>query len=307
MRAQAFAFAVLALLGAVPASSRPAPERPESARRVAPDTPKAAVRALVQAYNERSVRKLEALMSADYRFHISAGDTLSRYFLNGLDRRTEMGSAKVLFEGLVVDGKVVKRPAERITITLGRLEEGADPEHPDSMSHYRVVVAHKLGFSIVDDDTMESLPADQVFCLVRGDVAQRLDGQPGLANRWYIRRWLENLTAVEKRLAGIDGHCEEAADPAVGTPAGVFGVRALDSPLCATLDVACDLPSAEPATLEVFDLQGRRMAKQVLRPTAPGTVRIQAGAGARFAPGAYWLRLTQGRRPASKRLVLVAR
>lgn len=302
----AFAFAALVAAPAVPSSSadaaRTPPARPEVRARMVPNTPRAAIRGFADAYEAGSSEQVAALLSADYRFHFSAGDRAGEGYLNGFDREHELKAVAGLFGRL---------GAMRIRIAVGGMEEGADPEHPDSLSHYRVVVARRFAFDMRGDSgqVTQSLPADQIFYMVRGDVAQRVDGQPGGADRWYIRRWMEDVHFVEQQLAGTDGHCEEAEMLAAGAGAlaGVLAVRALEVPLCPTLEVVCDLPRAAPATLEVFDLQGRRLAKQVLQPSAPGPVRVQAGSGQRFAPGAYWLRLTQAGSPPGKRLVIVAR
>jgi len=314
LRVRPLVFACLAVvalaLAPAPAPASPATARHESRPSVAPATPRAAIRSLADAYESRSVERLGGLFSADYRFHFSSGDRAGAGYLNGFGRDSELRAANGLFNGVHND-RVDRPGVKRIRMSVGAMEEGADPEHPDSLSHYRVVVVHKLAFDIrvTDDETNQSLPSDHVFYLVRGDVAQRVEGQPGETGRWYIRRWMENIREVEQQLAGTDGRCEEAEKLAVdaGALAGVLAVRALDVPLCPTLDVVCDLPVAAPATLEVFDLQGRRLARQVLNPVAPGPMRVQAGSGVRFAPGAYWLRLTQATRPPGKRLVIVAR
>ena len=301
-----FAFAALVAAPAVPATAADAARaprtRPDVRARVVPSTPRGAIRGFAAAYEEGSSERVAALLSADYRFHFSAGDRAGEGYLNGFDREHELEAVAGFFGRL---------GGMRVRVTVGGLEEGADPEHPDSLSHYRVVVARRFAFDMRDDSgqVTESLPAEHIFYLVRGDVAQRVDGQPGGADRWYIRRWMEDVHFVEKQLAGTDGRCEEAEQLAAegGALAGVLAVRALDVPLCPTLDVVCDLPRAAPAALEVYDLQGRRLAKQVLNPTAPGPVRVQAGSGQRFAPGAYWLRLTQAGLPPGRRLVVVAR
>ena len=71
MRVDSFMLVILALLVTAPASARPVPERPERARHLVPDTPRAALRCMAQAYNDRSIERLGALLSADYRFHFS--------------------------------------------------------------------------------------------------------------------------------------------------------------------------------------------------------------------------------------------
>lgn len=291
-------------------SGHPAPPQPGAQGKpfVPPTTPKRAVEALGKAYSNRSTRAFEGLLAADYRFHFSDGDSAGVGYVNGLGREAEVRSARELFEGGSNDGRI--QQADRIVVTVGEMEEGPDPEHPDSLSHYRVVTAHRMSFEMyfTASDTLMNLPADQIFFLVRGDVALRMPGQPGLSNRWYIRRWLENVRHLEEALASTDGQCEETTTAGMPTLAVALGLRALDSPLCSTLKLACDLPGAEPATLEVFDVAGRRMAKRELVPTSAGsTIQVEAGSGMRFAPGAYFLRLTQGNRAPSRKMVLVAR
>lgn len=313
MRSRRFVFAlslaVLALAPA-PAAAQRASERVPGRPGLVPDSPKAAIRCLAQAYNERSLERFGSVLSADYRFHFAVGDAAGAGYLNGFDRTHEMRAARSLFTGVDENGAPARIVARSLRVTVGGMDEGADPEHPDSLASYRVVVVRRMALRVTtpSGERIELLPADHIFYLVRGDAAQCAAGQPALANRWYIRRWMEDWHAVEQALAATDGRCEEAGnaatDPAL---AAAFGVRALDSPLCPTLEVACDLPTAEPATLEVYDLQGRRLARQVLHPSAPGTMRVPAGSGARFPPGAYWLRLSQGQRPPSRRMVIVAR
>lgn len=310
-------FALLALVFVValpvaPASAaRKPPARPvPGAPRLQPVTPQSAVRCLAQSYQDRSLEQFASLLAADYRFHFSAGDSAGRGYLEGMDRDHEILANRRLFGG-ERDGTVDLPEITNLAVSIGGLDESADPEHPDSLAQYRVVVARRFGIKLefAKEEGSEKVEvgdaSTHVFYLVRGDVARLADGQSALSDRWYIRRWMEDIDALAGALGGQDGHCDESAPDA--PPAGMFGVRPVGSPLCATLEVVCDLPTADPATLEVFDLQGRRVAKQLMRPDAPGPVRIAAGSGNRFAPGAYWLRLTQGHRPPSKRLVVVAR
>jgi hypothetical protein len=86
-----------------------------------------------------------------------------------------------------------------------------------------------------------------------------------------------------------------------------LAIHPLGNPACPTLDISCDIPGTEPAQVEVFDVTGRRIAKQQLDAPKPGTVVISAGAGVELRPGAYWVRLTQGARTPSTRMVVVAR
>lgn len=300
---------VFVLSACVAAPALAAAPRRDAKPPLRPVSPQNTVRCLADAYEHMSLDEFSSLLSADYVFHFSTGDSTGRGFLNGFDREHEIGSAKGLFN-LYPGTEDSPNRVVSIRTSAGRLEESPDPEHPDSISHYRVVVARNFGIDMktAGNEEMQSLAATEVFYLVRGDVARLVEGQVPLAGRWYIRRWMEDVDAFAKSMAGRDGHCDEPSPAgAESVLPAVFGVRPVDSPLCPTLEVVCDLPTAEPATLEVFDLQGRRLAKQELRPPGPGPMRIAAGSGQRFAPGAYWLRLTQGRRVPSKRLVVVAR
>jgi hypothetical protein len=49
------------------------------------------------------------------------------------------------------------------------------------------------------------------------------------------------------------------------------------------------------------------VAQRTVTPQSPGSVLVEAGSGQQFKPGAYWVRLAQGRRAPITRLVMVAR
>lgn len=297
-------------LMALAASASPAHAGPAKEVAVA-RTPADVIRVLRSGYVARSAATFEALLTADFRFHFSADDRAGASYAEGLDRATEMRVNHALFTG--DPGAMMAKP-DTMEVTVGTLDEGADPEHPDSTCQYRLVVAHdfvmRLGF--VHHDTIDWVQAGgglQVFHVVRGDAAVRTADQRADTTRWYARRWLEDLDALTVSLTAITGECAEDAPPppdaAAAPPA--LGLRAVNAPLCPTLKVFCDLPGTEPAKLEVFDVQGRRVAIRTLSPLSPGSALIEAGDGKRFTPGVYWLRLQQGKRPAAKRMVVVAR
>ena len=125
---------------------------------------------------------------------------------------------------------------------------------------------------------------------------------------WYIRRWLEDLNGLATALGKVDGDCAQA-DSALKTRALAtlpLSIHPLGNPACPTLDIACDLPAAGPARIEVFDVMGRRLQQKDFDVAAPGTMKLQAGAGVHLAPGAYWVRLTQASRHTT-RMVVVAK
>jgi hypothetical protein len=205
--------------------------------------------------------------------------------------------------------------------------------------HLHVYIAGTKGFDVSDNV--------EYFHVVRGDAAVLVAGQAADSKTWYIRRWLDDMSGLARTLAQTQGTCDQqsaskssangaasgaavsAADGAANgaanaaanaaavsaPPAPIAGMRTpialaihpLGNPACPTLEISCDIPGTERAQVEVFDVTGRRLAKQALDAPQPGTVVISAGAGVELRPGAYWVRLTQGARTPSTRMVVVAR
>jgi len=161
------------------------------------------------------------------------------------------------------------------------------------------------GFTREHELKSASGPALHVFHLVRGDAAVRAEGQPTDHGRWYVRRWLEDVEGLTLALAENRGRCGEPAPrpraPArsegstrpAGTPVDL-AIHPLGNPACPTVDLTCDLPGSEPALLDLPN-------------PPPGTVRVEAGAGARIVPGVYWVRLSQGARRPTTKMIVVAR
>ena len=320
-----FVAAIDVLVALMLALAAAAPDRGAPARSPKADSPIAAVHCLARAYSEKSLEDFAALLTADYRFHDdSGGGVLASQFVDGFTREHELKSASGLFNGVVREGRVVMPAAVSIATTLDGLSEGPDPEHQDSTGHYRVVAVRRfrMTLGLANGDTVALNPSLHVFHLVRGDAALCAPGQPADSGRWYLRRWLEDIDGLTLALAEDRGRCGEPA-PKPGAPARSEGagvasegsagaprrlaIHPLGNPACPTLDLTCDLPGSESALLEVFDVMGRMMNHRDLPATAPGTVRIAAGAGARLAPGIYWVRLSQGARRPSTRMVVVAR
>ena len=272
--------------------------------------PAQAVQRLAGAYSQRSVAGIDALLTGDFRFHFSDNDSARGAFVDGLPREDELEACRAMFEG----SNWAPR-ATSITVNLGALDEGIDPEHPDSCQ-FRLVVAHdfRMTFTIPNGEWFTILQAAgglQVFHVVRGDVAVLAPGQTADPARWYVRRWIEDVDGLTISLAQVDGECADEGALSRGAPTGTdasrIGLRALDVPLCPTLKLLLDLPGNEPARLEVYDVQGRRVANRTIPVHGPGALLVEAGNGKRFTPGVYWLRLYQGTRPPAKRMVVVAR
>ena len=150
---------------------------------------------------------------------------------------------------------------------------------------------------------------------MRGDVALLVGGQLADADHWYIRRWIEDVSGIREALAQRKGDCGEPPAPVPGprssarapAPPLVLAVRPLANPACAALAVTCDLPGAEPARVDVYDVSGRLVNTRRFEVKAAGNLTVDAGAGAHLLPGVYWVRLGQATRKPSTRMVVVAR
>ncbi len=71
------------------------------------------------------------------------------------------------------------------------------------------------------------------------------------------------------------------------------------------LRVSFSLRSGEPASLELYDITGRRVLGAQVGGRGPGRQSISLARGQRIDAGMYWLRLSQGRDRASARVVVV--
>ena len=100
-----------------------------------------------------------------------------------------------------------------------------------------------------------------------------------------------------------------ANGPTIGvtrTPAAV-GLTAEISPNPAThwLNVVFDLPRSGNSTVELWDVQGRRIESHEAGDLGPGRHTIRLGSGAHLAPGVYLIRLIQGQHTFTTRACLV--
>ena len=98
------------------------------------------------------------------------------------------------------------------------------------------------------------------------------------------------------------GQTERTAESRVDVPnAAILELAGLrPNPAAGELRVEFSLASSAPATLEMLDLAGRRVAQREVGSLGPGRHQTRLEAGGGVAPGVYWLRLRQG---ADSRLV----
>ena len=276
----------------------------------------AALDRLANAYRDRSPAAVIANLAADYRFH-SRGDSLLDY-TSGASREDEARIIEGMLHGVIHGADTLVAPADSVGMILDGISEGVDPEHPDSTLHYEILIVRRfeMGFRTTRGGRFVIGGPLNVFHVVRGDAAVLGPGQPADSTRWYIRRWLEDVSAVNADLSGREGGCGEAAPPTPGprsagahSPAlpTVLAVHALTNPACSKLEVRCDLPGLEPARLQVYDVSGRLLNQRDVAVAAAGTMTIEAGRGAAIGPGVYWVRIGQGLRTPVTRMVVVAR
>ena len=279
--------------------------------------PEAAIERLADAYRDLSPDAVLENLTLDYRFH-AWGDSVLIGYMAGFGREEEAGSIRGMLRGVIRDGDTLMAPADSVGVIADGISEGVDPEHPDSTLHYCVLTVRRfeIGLRTTRGIRIWSNPETHVFHLVRGDVALLGDGQPADSLRWYIRRWLENITSVNADLAGREGGCGEEPAPAPGpssragaSPAvpTALAVHALTNPACSKLEVSCDLPGREAARVDVYDVSGRLVNQRDVSVAAAGTMTIEAGRGAQLHPGVYWVRVGQGLRTPVTRMVVIAR
>jgi hypothetical protein len=286
-------------------SSKPAPK--PDARTVPTGGTATAMKALESAYQDKNPDGLDALYTADYEYVVDRSSKSDPSF-RGFTREDELKSARNLFRGVGADGTAMP-PAQSIDVTMAGLSENTDPEHPDSTAVYRLVVCREfaLNMKMQNGDAVKTTPSLHVFQLVRGDVAVLADGQTADPKRWYIRRWVDDANGLANALALTKGDCTPQPVPVTEIVPGLrLVIQPLGNPACPTIDLACVIPATGAATVEVFDVTGRRVHRQTIQVTQPGPQKIQAGAGATIKPGAYFVRVTQGSAIASQK-VLVAK
>jgi hypothetical protein len=311
LHARVWATALLTLsLGGAAHAARPSSIVPANQPVVGPQS---TLEAIARGYRDRSVDSVAAHYTADWRFH-AYGDTVI-HFVDGVDRKYELGVLHTIFEGVIRGADTLRAPADSVGITMDGFREGVDPEHPDSTQHYQVVEVGRFEMGLrFGDARLVTRSKKHVFHFVRGDVAHLVAGQPADSARWYVRRWLEDVSGVLESLSKSQGDCGEPAAPAPGPRSGAappasvaLAIRPLTNPACAKLEVSCDLPERGPARIDVYDVGGRRMNRRELTAAAPGRMTIEAGAGAKLPPGPYWVRISQGKYAPATRMVLVAR
>jgi hypothetical protein len=90
-------------------------------------------------------------------------------------------------------------------------------------------------------------------------------------------------------------------------PVGVsadFAIAPVGNPARGRIVLAATLPNAEPAEVALFDVAGRRLTSRSIA-ASPGRQALTLARGSELPAGVYFVRLTQGARATSTRVVLV--
>jgi hypothetical protein len=148
-------------------------------------------------------------------------------------------------------------------------------------------------------------PADgraiSVFGESQGNHAVVPDGTGGAIVVWEDRRVDDgDIYAQALRVNGTIG------DPPVGVPGEAaldFNLRSPNPVRAGAMVVRFTLPGSAPATLEVFNVAGRRVSGREV--VGAGTHAIDLAVGWNAVPGVYFVRLTQGAWASTRRIVIL--
>jgi len=106
--------------------------------------------------------------------------------------------------------------------------------------------------------------------------------------------------------APITERVQQAPLAVGGEPPVALAIDRLPNPATSgRLRVAFSLPSSAPATLELFDLDGRRIVAQDASALGAGRHELILDGGRSISSGIYFVRLQQGSRTASERVAVV--
>lgn len=99
---------------------------------------------------------------------------------------------------------------------------------------------------------------------------------------------------------------EPAGVPTPNPRQNVFALRGVHpNPASSGAIVSFTLPEARAASLEMFDIAGRRIWSRGVGELGPGEHDVQLRDGSQPSPGLYLVRLTQGERTATTRVAIV--
>lgn len=155
-----------------------------------------------------------------------------------------------------------------------------------------------LEYRLYRSMTGDFAPEATILVAAKGDTGYT---DPGPSGRYY------RLTAVDR--SGNESAFVSFPTPILDAPNSDAARLTLDVAPNPTgpsrVTVAGTLPSSERARLEAFDIVGRRVFHRALADRGAGRFLVTLSEGRALAPGTYLIRLTQGARTVTRRLVVL--
>ena len=163
-------------------------------------------------------------------------------------------------------------------------------------SYYGRDRAYNLAF----EPAFQNIPhtADSVV------VVWRLNAIPGGGASFWQGGLDESWAVDHVHLEVLGANTDDAPTTAPGQRLAI-GAPSPHPARTSGFALSLSLPSSEPATLELFDVGGRRVAERRIESPTPGAQRLEMGQGVRLTPGVHLARLTQGGESRSVRVVLI--
>jgi len=150
----------------------------------------------------------------------------------------------------------------------------------------------------------EDSSAYRVWRLCTSATADTFAGSHGHNYSFYSQA-RDTVGNIEAAHASPDAQ----TNPGVGVGPGEQWRLALagawPNPAVGQIQAWFTLPSKEPATLELFDVAGRRVQRREVGGLGPGPHLVVLGPPARIRPGMYFLRLSQGGQALRARVVMI--
>ena len=184
--------------------------------------------------------------------------------------------------------------------------ESNSPVAPVRREVASLAVAPSFHLDLMLGEHFNQAMGRQEFDIVRANVTW--SHPPGLdyPDSWMVRQSVEHTQRSP----------DTAARPSVQTPTPVAAVGDPDAPTVMALGFAphanparlpltieCSVPRRGPARFEVVDVMGRAVTRREL-PEGLGERRF-AITDIRLSPGVYWMRLRQGSREVTTKLVVI--
>lgn len=242
--------------------------------------------ALFTAFERRDPDGWVGAMAPDYRFDSNDPSFVIAH-PDGFTRDDEFAFATHLFRG---DGRAMGG-GRRPVVTQVRAPLGAVYVEMRSRSATRAI-AHieRYAFTLKFDD-------GSCVMLAGTDNVLELALQNG---DWRVIAWHERMRVAPVAASLV---VESAGKPDASALPDRLAIRRLGELGGSSIAFELALP-ARGGTLELFDLQGRRMARRGLDGVAPGIRRIELSASG-VPAGTYWARLQQAGAVATTRVIRV--